>query len=234
MSLKLLYGLGMPAEYATLIDNLIAIIIIDLVLAGDNAILIALATKNLPTHLQRKAIMWGSVGAIVIRTIMTILAVQLLKIPGLSAVGGLALLYIAYQLILDSGDDHKEAGSVTFWGAMRTIIIADAVMGIDNVLAVAGASEGNIYLVVIGLLISIPIVIFGSQLVLRLLEKYTWLIYVGGTVLIITGVKMIGHEKLLDPWFNEILHPYHEFILMIVSLIVILGLGIQARKKQPK
>jgi len=169
----------MPIEYATLIDNLIAIIIIDLVLAGDNAILIALATKNLPANLQRKAIMWGSVGAIVIRTAMTILAVQLLKIPGLSAIGGLALLYIAYQLITDSGEDHKEAGSVTFWDAMRTIIIADAVMGIDNVLAVAGASEGNIYLVVVGLLISIPIVVFGSQMILKLLEKYTWLIYVG-------------------------------------------------------
>lgn len=224
----------MPTEYATLIDNLIAIIIIDLVLAGDNAILIALATKNLPANLQRKAIMWGSVGAIVIRTVMTILAVQLLKIPGLSAIGGIALLYIAYQLITDIGNDHKEAGSVTFWDAMRTIIIADAVMGVDNVLAVAGASEGNIYLVVIGLLISIPIVVFGSQMVLKLLEKYTWLIYVGGAVLIITGVKMIGHEKMLDPWFNEILHPYNEFVLMIVSLILILGLGIRARNKVSK
>jgi predicted tellurium resistance membrane protein TerC len=114
---------------------------------------------------------------------------------------------------------------------MRTIIIADAVMGVDNVLAVAGASEGNMYLVVIGLLISIPIVVFGSQLVLGLLKKYSWLIYVGGAVLIITGIKMIAHEKLLDPWFNEILHPYNEFILMAVSLIVILGLGIRARNK---
>ena len=227
----------MPLEFTTLIDNLIAIIIIDLVLAGDNAIIIALATKNLPKDLQRKAILWGTIGAILIRTLMTILAVQLLKIPGLSAVGGLALLYIAYQLITDNNDEHAESGTSSFWTAMRTIVIADAVMGIDNVLAVAGASEGNIYLVVAGLLISIPIVVFGSQLVLGLLQKYTWLIYVGGAVLIITGVKMITHEKLLEPWFNEILHPYNEFGLMAASLILILGVGIrirnQSHKKQP-
>ena len=227
----------MPLEFTTLIDNLIAIIIIDLVLAGDNAIIIALATKNLPKDLQRKAILWGTIGAIVIRTLMTILAVQLLKIPGLSAVGGLALLYIAYQLITDNNDEHAESGTSSFWTAMRTIVIADAVMGIDNVLAVAGASEGNIYLVVAGLLISIPIVVFGSQLVLGLLQKYTWLIYVGGAVLIITGVKMITHEKLLEPWFNEILHPYNEFGLMAACLILILGVGIrirnQSHKKQP-
>ena len=227
----------MPLEFTTLIDNLIAIIIIDLVLAGDNAIIIALATKNLPKDLQRKAILWGTIGAIVIRTLMTILAVQLLKIPGLSAVGGLALLYIAYQLITDNNDEHAESGTSSFWTAMRTIVIADAVMGIDNVLAVAGASEGNIYLVVAGLLISIPIVVFGSQLVLGLLQKYTWLIYVGGAVLIITGVKMITHEKLLEPWFNEILHPYNEFGLMAACVILILGVGIrirnQSHKKQP-
>ena len=227
----------MPLEFTTLIDNLIAIIIIDLVLAGDNAIIIALATKNLPKDLQRKAILWGTIGAIVIRTLMTILAVQLLKIPGLSAVGGLSLLYIAYQLITDNNDEHAESGTSSFWTAMRTIVIADAVMGIDNVLAVAGASEGNIYLVVAGLLISIPIVVFGSQLVLGLLQKYTWLIYVGGAVLIITGVKMITHEKLLEPWFNEILHPYNEFGLMAACLILILGVGIrirnQSHKKQP-
>ena len=123
----------MPIEFTTLIDNLIAIIIIDLVLAGDNAIIIALATKNLPKDLQRKAILWGTIGAIVIRTLMTILAVQLLKIPGLSAVGGLALLYIAYQLITDNNDEHAESGTSSFWTAMRTIVIADAVMGIDNV-----------------------------------------------------------------------------------------------------
>ncbi len=221
----------MPTEYASLIDNLIAIIIIDLVLAGDNAILIALATKNLEPALQRKAILWGSFGAIVIRTIMTIMAVYLLKIPALSAIGGIALLVIAYQLITDQDEHDNQVGKTSFWGAMRTIIIANAVMGIDNVLAVAGASEGNIPLVIIGLLICIPIVIFGSQVVLKLLERYPWIIYLGGAVLIITGVEMIDHEKLLDPWFNDQV-PYNKYILMVVSLIGILGIGWKARSKK--
>ena len=223
----------MFAEYAPYIDNLIAIIVIDLVLAGDNAIVIALATKNLPKPLQRKAILWGTLGAIIIRSIMTIVAVQLLKVPGLSGIGGLALLYIAYQLITDNSDEHEDGKEHTsFWSAMRTIIIADAVMGVDNVLAVAGASEGNIYLVVLGLLISIPIVVFGSQVVLSLLNRFPWLVFVGGAVLVITGVKMIAHEKLLAPFFDSSINPYNEYGLMAIALIVVLGLGWR-KSKQP-
>jgi YjbE family integral membrane protein len=220
----------MPQEYISLLDNLLAIIIIDLVLAGDNAILIALATKKLDPSLQKKAILWGSIGAIVIRTIMTIIAVQLLKIPGLSAMGGAALLYIAYQLITEEDDGHGDAPKATFWGAMRTIIIADAVMGVDNVLAVAGASEGSIGLVIIGLLVSIPIVMFGSTFILKLLQKFSWLIFVGGAVLVITGAKMITHEKLLNDWFNDE-KPYNEFILMAICLTVILGIGWRVSQK---
>lgn len=216
----------MFAEYAPFIDNLIAIIIIDLVLAGDNAIVIALATKNLPKEIQMKAIIWGTMGAIVIRSLLTIVAVWLLTIPGLSAIGGIALLYIAYQLITDTDSGHGEQKEhTTFWSAMRTIIIADAVMGIDNVLAVAGASEGNMYLVVLGLLISIPIVVFGSRIVLSLLNKYPWLTFVGGAVLVITGVKMVAHEKMLSPYFDAQINPYNEYAFMAVALVVILGLG---------
>ena len=222
----------MPIEYASLIDNLIAIIIIDLVLAGDNAILIALATKNLEPALQRKAILWGSIGAIVIRTVMTIMAVQLLKIPGLSAIGGIALLLIAYQLMTDNDSGHEGTPNATFWGAMKTIIIADAVMGVDNVLAVAGASEGNIPLVIFGLVVSVPIVMFGSQILLKLMEKYSWIIYIGGAVLVITGVKMIAYEKLLSEYFNNPQYPFIEYILMVICLTVIIGLGWRARSKK--
>ena len=119
-----------------------AIILIDLVLAGDNAILIALAARNLPPALQRKAIFWGTVGAIGVRTVMTLGVVWLLQIPGLMLVGGLGLLWIAYKLISDtSEDEHQGVGATTFWGAMKTIIVADALMGIDNVLGVAGAAQ---------------------------------------------------------------------------------------------
>jgi YjbE family integral membrane protein len=144
---------------------LFAIVIIDLVLAGDNAIVIALAARSLPEHLRKRAVMWGTVGAIVVRSAMTMVVVWLLKIPGLLLVGGALLLWIAYKLLLnqDEGEDgHNVVATTSFWGAMKTIIIADAVMGLDNVLAVAGAAHGSFLLVVLGLLISIPIVIWGS------------------------------------------------------------------------
>ena len=124
---------------------LLAIVVIDLVLAGDNAIVIAMAARNLPPHLQKKAIVWGAVGAIAVRSAMTLVVVYLLKIPGLMLVGGLLLVWIAYKLLnpgKEDGDGHDHA-STNFWGAMKTIVIADAVMGLDNVLAVAGASHGS-------------------------------------------------------------------------------------------
>ncbi|MBX3608438.1 MAG: TerC family protein [Hydrogenophaga sp.] len=183
---------------------LAAIIVIDLVLAGDNAIVIALAARNLPKHLQTRAIVWGTVGAIVVRSAMTLVAVWLLGLPGLMAIGGLALVWIAYKLIAEDAGDGDEHGpaATTFWGAMKTIIIADAVMGIDNVLGVAGAARGAFDLVVIGLLISIPIVVFGSTLILKLVEKYPAIMYLGAGVLAFTAGKMIVNEKLLAPWFK--------------------------------
>src|SRR5262245_34664220 len=154
---------------ASFVSALLAIIVIDLVLAGDNAIVIALAARNLPEQVRGKAIVWGTVGAIVVRSAMTIAVVWLLKIPGLLLAGGAMLLWIAYKLLInpDNGDEHKLNPAGDFWSAMKTIVIADAVMGLDNVLAVAGAAHGSFVLVVLGLLISIPIVIWGSQLILK-------------------------------------------------------------------
>src|ERR1043165_4281680 len=153
---------------------LAAIVVIDLVLVGDNAIVIALAARSLPAHLRRPAIAWGTVGAIAVRTAMTLVVVWLLKIPGLLAVGGLLLLWIAWKLVIDndSGEEHNIGTKMTFLGAMQTIVVADALMGLDNVLAVAGAAQGSFLLVVMGLLISIPIVIWGSQLILGYVERF--------------------------------------------------------------
>ncbi len=183
---------------------LLAIILIDLVLAGDNAIVIALAARNLPPQLQRKAIVWGTVGAIVVRSLMTLGVVWLLQIPGLMLVGGLGLLWIAYKLLVDTGeqDDHGPAAT-TFAGAMKTIVVADALMGVDNVLGVAGAAHGSFDLVVLGLLISVPIVIFGSSVVLKLVERFPIIIQLGAAVLAFTAAKMIVGEPLLDPIFDE-------------------------------
>ena len=182
---------------------LLAIILIDLVLAGDNAIVIALAARNLPAHLQKKAILWGTGGAIVVRSTMTVGVVWLLKVPGLMGLGGAALLWIAYKLIAeDSGDEHQGPVVTTFWGAMRTIVIADALMGIDNVLGVAGAAHGAFDLVVIGLLVSVPIVVFGSRMVLKLVERFPLIIHAGAAVLAFTAAKMIVTEPLLRGVFD--------------------------------
>ncbi|MEN3352929.1 MAG: hypothetical protein V7640_1087 [Betaproteobacteria bacterium] len=185
---------------AEFLSALGAIVVIDLVLAGDNAIVIALAARGLPTHLRKPAIVWGTVGAIVVRTAMTLVVVWLLRIPGLLAVGGALLVWIAYKLVIDNdnADAHKLRGGTTFWGAMKTIVVADALMGLDNVLAVAGASQGSFVLVVAGLLISIPIVIWGSQLILKLVERFPVIVYIGAGVLAWTAVKMVTSEPLLQ------------------------------------
>jgi YjbE family integral membrane protein len=182
---------------------LLAIILIDLVLAGDNAIVIALAARNLPPHLKNKAIVWGTVGAIVVRSLMTIGVVWLLKVPGLMGIGGAALLWIAYKLVAEEGgDEHEGPTATTFWAAMKTIVIADALMGIDNVLGVAGAAHGSFDLVVLGLLISVPIVVFGSKVVLKLVERFPLIIQLGAAVLAFTAAKMIASEPLLREVFD--------------------------------
>ncbi len=188
------------------LSALLAIVIIDLVLAGDNAIVIALAARGLPSHLQKRAIIWGAVGAIAVRSVMTVIVVWLLKIPGLLLVGGALLVWIGYHLLLpekDEGNGHSPRVT-TFWAAMRTIVVADAVMGLDNVLAVAGAAHGSYLLVVIGLLISIPIVVWGSSLVLKVVDRYPAVVYLGSGVLLWTAVTMMSSEPLLKPWLAAV------------------------------
>ncbi len=182
---------------------LLAIILIDLVLAGDNAIVIALAARHLPDKLKKKAIIWGTVGAIGVRAVMTLGVVWLLKIPGLMLVGGLGLVWIAYKLLADEGGDtHQGPVQTTFLGAMKTIVVADALMGVDNVLGVAGAAQGSMDLVIIGLLVSVPIVVYGSSLVLKLVERFPIIIQIGAAVLAFTAAKMIVSEPLLDAVFD--------------------------------
>ena len=182
---------------------LLAIILIDLVLAGDNAIVIALAARRLPPKLQKKAIVWGTVGAIIVRSVMTVGVVWLLRIPGLMLVGGIGLIWIAYKLLADQGDNqHQGPVANTFWGAMKTIVVADALMGVDNVLGVAGAAHGSFDLVIIGLLVSVPIVVFGSTMMLKLVERFPLIIHAGAAVLALTAAKMIVSEPLLDPLFD--------------------------------
>lgn len=201
------------------LSALLAIVIIDLVLAGDNAIVIALAARNLPPEHRTKAIVWGTFGAIAVRTAMTLVVVWLLKIPGLLLLGGALLVWIAFKLLADNeGQGHDFSPATSFWGAMKTIIVADAVMGLDNVLAVAGAAQGSFVLVVLGLLISIPIVIWGSQLILKYVERYPVIVYIGGAVLAWTAAKMMLSEPLVKGYFEG-----HAVLGGLVYAVVIGG-----------
>jgi YjbE family integral membrane protein len=179
--------------------SLLVIIGIDLVLGADNAVVIAMACRNLPVNQRNKAIILGTLLAIVFRIIITLVAVFLLNIPFLQLVGGVFLLYIAFHLIVGKDEDSNKIKSHgSLWKAIKTIVIADLLMGLDNVLAVAGAAQGHMLLVAIGLLISIPIIIWGSKIILVLLTKYPILIYVGGGLLAFTAGKMIVGENQLN------------------------------------
>jgi len=229
-----------PMEFLTpeFFSALLAIVLIDLVLAGDNAIVIALAARSLPPHLRKPAVLWGTFGAIAVRTLMTLAVVWLLKIPGLMAIGGVALMWIAYKLVLpeDSGEDDGKHASQGFWGAMRTIIIADAIMGLDNVLAIggvaAGAEHGGFVLVVLGLLISIPIVVWGSTLILRLVDRFPAITYLGAAVLAFTAAKMITSEPFFKAYFEG--RTLQVMAIQAATVILVLSAGYFTSRKHQR
>jgi YjbE family integral membrane protein len=209
-----------------------AIILIDLVLAGDNALVIGIAASRLRPDLRRKAIIFGSIGAIAVRTAMTLIVVWLLKIPGLLLIGGLLLLPIAYKLAVPSGggDGHGEhAAADSFWGAMKTIVIADALMGVDNVLAVGGAAGGRWELVILGLLISIPLVVYGSSFVTRLMDRWPIIAALGASILALTGAGMVVKDPLFDQYVFDNLT--YDRVLQGIAAAVMFFLGWRALKR---
>ena len=205
------------------LSALAAIVVIDLVLAGDNAIVIALAARNVPRHLQTRAMILGAGGAVLVRTSMTVMVVWLLQIPGLLFAGGAMLVWIAYKLLLyedgkEDGNGRGIHGAGTLSGAIKTIVIADMVMGLDNVLGVAGAAQGSFLLVVIGLLISIPILVWGSSMLLRLVERFPGFVYLGAGVLALTAAKMMTAE----PHLKDALAA-HEWTVPLIYVVTVFG-----------
>ena len=197
----------------------IAIILIDIVLAGDNALVIGMAANRLPEHLRKKAIFWGTFGAVAIRFVSVLLLTYLLLIPGLKLIGGLALLYIGWKLAFQD-KEHSIDAKDTFWGAIGTIVVADAVMGIDNALGIAAAAGGNVWMIVFGLLISVPIILFGSTVIAKILEKYPNSVFIGSFVLFLVAVKMILAEPFLDTHLDP-LHDFYEHVLPWMAAVVI-------------
>lgn len=181
------------------------IIMIDILLGGDNAVVIALACRKLPAAQRTKGILWGTVGAILLRVVLIFFALQLLAIPYLKAVGALLLIWIGVKLLAPEDEgEHEVAASDRLWGAVKTVIVADLVMSIDNVIAIAGAAEGaggdhKMPLVVFGLLVSIPIIVWGSQLVLKLMDRFPLIITIGGMLL----GWIAGAMVVTDPAFVQ-------------------------------
>ncbi|QOR67589.1 TerC family protein [Cytobacillus suaedae] len=208
-----------------LITSILLIIGIDIILGGDNAIVIALACRNLPETKRNKAIILGTVLAVFIRIVVTIAAVFLLKIPFLQFAGGVFLLLLAYKLLVDHNDDNSSInGGVTLFAAIKTIVIADLIMGIDNVIAIAGAAHGNFYLVVLGLCVSIPIIIWGSKVILYLMERFPVLIYFGASILAYTAGKMIVNEERLHYLYENYQPLFTMIPFLSICLILFAGL----------
>lgn len=196
---------------------LLAIIMVDLVLAGDNAVVIALAARNIPKEKQKKVILLGTLGAVVIRMIATFAVVWLLKVPGLLLVGGFVLVWIAYKLLVEEKKHESVAAESTIVQAVGTIIVADMVMGIDNVIAVAGVAHGDFLLILLGLIISIPIMVFGSTFVIVLIDKFPIVIYIGSAILAFTAGKMILDEQLL----KNIVEPLATGKWVIIGIVTV-------------
>ena len=198
------------------------IIMIDLLLSGDNAVVIALACRNLPEAQRKKGIMYGVGGAIGLRIVLTLFAVSLLSLPYLKLVGALLLLWIGVKLILPE-EEHGEGNvkaETHLWGAVKTIIIADFVMSLDNVLGVAAAAHGNMWLLVFGLLVSIPMIAWSSQLVLKLIDRYPVIIYAGGALLGYVAGEMLVGEALFKPLL-EAQHALHWLVPALCAILVL-------------
>ena len=226
----LVHDLGTAAFWAALGS----IILTNVVLSGDNAVVIALAARALPAAQQKKAIVLGSAAAIVMRIVLTIVAVQLLSLPWLKIVGGLLLLYIGVSLMGEEEDEvHHEAKSIGIGAAIRTILIADLVMSLDNVLAVAAAAQGNDVLLILGLAISIPLIVFGSTLLLKVMERFPIIITAGAALLGWLAGEMMFTDPAVVARFGELPHGVVVAAGIVGALLVVaVGTFIERRRKR--
>ncbi len=213
------------------------IIWVNIILSGDNAVVIALAARSLPGRQQKLAILWGAAAAVVLRIILTIVAVKLLEFPYLKLAGGAALLWIAVQLLIpEEGGDEEVESSSHLLGAIKTILIADLVMSTDNVIAVAAVAKDSILLLVLGLVISIPLVIFGATLLMKLMERYPIIITLGAAVLGWTAGEMAVTDPAIAQWVKahmEWMESLYVAPIIGAVLVVVVGKWIAARKRPP-
>lgn len=200
---------------------LLQIMLVNIVLSGDNAVVIALAARNLPPKHQKMAILWGSGGAIVLRILLTIVAVQLLKLPFLQFLGGLLLIWIAIQLLVKSDEPegaHQAKDSLS--GAVKTILIADVVMSLDNTLAIAGVAKGNWTLLIVGLALSIPLIVVGSTLIMKIMDRFPVVVYIGAGLIAWTSGEMIDSDPAIQAYLPGIFHGTVYMPLLLTALVM--------------
>ena len=211
------------------LSKILSIILLDIVLSGDNAVVIALATRKLNPAQRKKAILIGTGGAIGLRIILTVIAVQILAIAFVKIVGGLLLFYIAYDLLRSNGEDSDVKSGGTLLAAVKTIIVADFVMSLDNVLAIAGVADGHTGLAALGLLVSIPIIIFGSQLIIKLMDRFPLLVWIGALLIAYTAGTMIVSDKYGE-YLVEWTFPLMSKIIPILFCVLLIAVGLWAKK----
>ncbi len=211
---------------ATFWVALLQIIGVNIVLSGDNAVVIALAARSLPPQQQKKAVLWGSGAAVAMRIVLTIVAVELLKFPYLKLIGAALLLWIGLQLLLpeDEGGEGKASGNAGMIAAIRTILIADLVMSLDNVIAVAAAAKGDLLLLIVGLLISIPLVIFGSTLLMRVMERWPVIVTIGAGLIGWVAGEMSVSDPAIKDWVDTHAAWLH-YAAPVLGAIIVVGLG---------
>jgi YjbE family integral membrane protein len=202
------------------------IIIINILLSGDNAVVIALACRNLPDKQRRWGVFWGAIGAIVLRIILTFFAVSLLELSWLKVIGGILLVWIGIKLIAEEDGDaeHDVKAADKLMAAVRTVIIADIVMSIDNVLGVAAAARGSLLLLVFGLVISVPLVIGGAQIIMRLIERFPILIVAGGGLLGYVAGELVVDDSAIVEWV-ETHAPWLHWAAPIAGVLLVIGLA---------
>lgn len=209
------------------------IIGVNIILSGDNAVVIALACRSLPAHMQKKGIIFGSAGAILCRVVLTFFAVYLLEIPFLKIVGAVLLLWIGVKLLLqDDGEGDGIESASTLKDAIRTIIIADVVMSLDNVLGVAAAAKGNVPLIIIGLLISIPLIIFGSTVIMKLMERFPIIVTIGAGLLGYVAGEMAISDPAIHSWVADPSPNLHRVAGIVCAIFVVtMGTWLSRRAK---
>ena len=211
--------------------GLFKIVWINIILSGDNAVVIALAARSLPPEQQKKAVLFGSGAAVVLRIGLTVVAAKLLAMPFLQIVGGLLLLWIGVQLLVDEeGGEQEATGSASLMAAVRTILIADLVMSLDNVIAVAAAAKGDMVLLILGLAISIPLVIFGSTLMIRLMERFPVIIMLGAALIGWVGGETIASDAALRSVVMD--YPWLRYAGAALGMTAVIGLGRKLRKRR--